>query len=98
MRIGDHTYLNRRSEIKCMDSVSIGSHCAIAWDVSIMDTDYHSIDQKQMTRPVSIGNHVWIGCKSIILKGVTIGDGAVIAAGSVVNCNIPSKTLWGGTC
>lgn len=63
-----------------------------------MDTDYHSIDNKIVSERVIIGNHVWIGCKSIILKGVTIGDGAIIAAGSVVNNDVPPKSLVGGVC
>ena len=46
--------------------------------------------------PIRIGNDVWIGMRSIILKGVTIGDGAVIAAGSVVTRDVPAGTLYGG--
>ena len=46
--------------------------------------------------PIRIGNDVWIGMRSIILKGVTIGDGAVVAAGSVVTKDIPPRTLYGG--
>lgn len=62
-----------------------------------MDTDYHSIDGKPYTVPVTIGNHVWIGCKSIILKGVNIGDGAIIAAGSVVTKDVPPFSLVAGS-
>lgn len=94
--IGDRSYLNRRSQIKCQKKVSIGSDCAISWDVSIMDTDYHSIDGKPKSEEICIGNHVWIGCKSTILKGVKIGDGAVIAAGSLVNRDVPPYALVGG--
>ena len=94
--IGDSTYINRRSEIKCMESVNIGRDCAISWDVSIMDTDYHVINDSYMSAPINIGDHVWIGCKSTILKGVTIGDGAVIAAGTLVNRDVPPKALVGG--
>lgn len=46
--------------------------------------------------PIRIGNDVWIGMHCVILKGVTIGDGAVIAASSVVTKDIPSRTLYGG--
>jgi acetyltransferase-like isoleucine patch superfamily enzyme len=49
-----------------------------------------------MTKPVHIGNHVWIGMNVMILKGVTIGDGAIIAAGSVVNRDVPERCLAGG--
>lgn len=96
VRIGDHTYINRRTEIRSQEEISIGKECAISWDVAIMDSDYHSISHQSKCKKVTIGDHVWIGCKSTILKGVTIGDGAVIAAGSVVNTDIPPKSLWGG--
>lgn len=96
INIGDRTYINRRTEIKCQKEVDIGSDCAISWDVSIMDTDYHSIGEQSRIESVVIGNHVWIGCNSIILKGVTIGNGAVIAAGSVVCSDVPAKALVGG--
>ncbi|MFB6363167.1 acyltransferase [Paenibacillus elgii] len=94
--IGDRTYINRRSEIMTKNKVSIGSDCAISWDVSIMDTDFHAIDGQPDTAPVTIGNNVWIGCKAVILKGVSIGDGAVIAAGSVVTKDIPPRCVAAG--
>lgn len=96
IKIGDKTYVNRRTEIMCKEKVSIGSNCAISWDVSITDTDYHSIDGKPDIKPVIIGDNVWIGCKSTILKGVTIGNGAVVAANSVVVKDVPANTLVGG--
>lgn len=49
-----------------------------------------------VSKPVVIGNNVFIGMDSIILKGVTIGDGAVIAAGSVVSKSVPENEIWGG--
>lgn len=94
--IGNGTYLNRRTEITCKGSISIGEDCAISWDVLITDTDYHQLGDSPAVAPVKIGNHVWIGAKSIILKGVTIGDGAVVAAGSVVTKDVPAGALVGG--
>ncbi|GAB2653287.1 hypothetical protein GCM10027169_17580 [Gordonia jinhuaensis] len=94
--IGDRTFVNRRTEIFCVDSVSIGSDCAISWDVVISDTDYHCIVGSPSVAPVTIGNKVWIGARAVILKGVTIGDGAVVAAGSVVAKDVPAKTLVAG--
>ncbi|MCZ8519310.1 MULTISPECIES: acyltransferase [Paenibacillus] len=95
--IGDGTYINRRTEIMSKQRVSIGSHCAISWDVSIMDTDFHAIDGLPSTAPVQIGDRVWIGCKAIILKGVTIGDGAVVAAGAVVTKDVPAGCVVAGS-
>lgn len=94
--IGDRTYINRRTEIKCQNSVEIGNDCAISWDVLIMDTDYHCINGQPVCKPVKIGDKVWIGCKSTILKGVSIGDGAVIASGALVNRDVPPRTMVGG--
>ena len=96
--IGNGTYLNRNTLVVCEDRVEIGENCKIAWDVIIMDSDLHPIDETPIVnKPVYIEDNVWIGCRSIILKGVTIGYGAVIAAGSVVTKNIPPRTVYGGS-
>ncbi len=95
--IGDNTAVGDRTEIHAGKRVEIGCGCNIAWDVCIMDRDYHKLNSEtEEIRPVKIGDNVWIGCNSIILKGITIGDGAVIAAGSVVTKDVPPKTLVGG--
>lgn len=74
----------------------------IAPFVYIVDSD-HGINlgtpmnlQKNISRPILIGSDVWIGAHSIILSGVKIGDGAVIAAGSVINQDVPANTIVGG--
>lgn len=99
LSIGNGSYLNRNTLIVCEDHVEIGKNCKIAWDVIIMDSDLHPIDDTTpiVNKPVLIEDGVWIGCRSIILKGVTIGHGAVIAAGSVVTKDIPPRTVYGGS-
>jgi acetyltransferase-like isoleucine patch superfamily enzyme len=64
----------------------------------IYDTNFHEISPEKPTKnaPVSIGNNVWIGTKSIILPGSVIGDHCVIAAGSIVTGAIPAKSLAAG--
>ena len=91
-------YINRYAKIRCYSAISIGHDVAISENVSIWDSDAHSIEGKEhlMTQPIVIGNKVWIGTNVTILKGVTIGDGAIIAAGSVVTNDIPAKCLAGG--
>ncbi|MFL5767804.1 MAG: acyltransferase [Actinomycetota bacterium] len=96
VEIGRSTYLNRRTEIFCSRRVRIGADCAIAWDVLITDSDQHSIDGHDPVSPVEIGDHVWIGAGAKILKGVTIGEGGVVAAGSVVSHDVPAGALVGG--
>lgn len=88
--IGKGTYLNRNVQIVVRDSVSIGRQVKIGWDVVIMDTDLHGHSgQPAKTRPVVIGDDVWIGCRALILKGVRIGEGAIIAAGAIVTKDVP---------
>lgn len=95
--IGDNSYIGDRTEIHAGKRVKIGSGCNIAWDVCIMDRDYHKFNSyEEEIKPVVIKDNVWIGCRSIILKGVTIGQGAVIAAGSIVTTDVAPKTLVGG--
>lgn len=90
-------YCNINSSISCFDRISIGDGVYISEQVLIRDSDNHQIsDEGSVTLPIRIGNHVWIGAKATILKGVTIGDGAVIAAGAIVNKDVPANTLVGG--
>ncbi len=97
LEIGNGTYLNRNTLIVCEKRIIIGKNCKIAWDVVIMDSDLHPMNSEPIVnKPVFIEDDVWIGCRAIILKGVTIGEGAIIAAGSVITKNIPPYTVWGG--
>ena len=98
--LGKNSYMNE-SLIQCANSISIGDDCAIAGDVLIQDTDFHPIlgddgKPKPISKPIKIGNKVWICAKSIILKGVSIGDGAIIAAGAVVTKDVPPYTCVAG--
>jgi acetyltransferase-like isoleucine patch superfamily enzyme len=91
-------YLNNNSSIICCQHIKIGRDTIISNNVVIRDSDQHSLIGvgREKTKPIIIGDHVWIGTNAIILKGVTIGDGAVVAAGAVVTRNVPPKTLVGG--
>lgn len=95
--IGNSTYLNRNTVVIAQQEVRIGRQCKISWDVVIMDTDQHGIaDQPAVARPVVIEDDVWIGCRAIILKGVTIGTGAVIGAGAIVTKDVPAGGIITG--
>lgn len=100
MQIGDNTFINPNTFVLSNCSVTIGNNCAISWNCQLIDDDVHKIvvnnEKKNSSAPIAIGNRVWIGANSIIMKGVSIGDGAVIAAGSVVTKNVAPKTLVGG--
>jgi len=92
-------YINNNSNISCFERIEIGNDVAISENVTIRDSDNHEISysNSNKTKPIKIGNHVWIGMNVIILKGVIIGDGVIIAAGSIVNHDVPAKSLVGGT-
>jgi acetyltransferase-like isoleucine patch superfamily enzyme len=95
--IGNGTYLNRNAEVVAAQRVTIGRDCKIARDVIIMDTDQHELPGSGMVaKPVHISDHVWIGSRAIVLKGVTIGPGAVVAAGSVVTKDVPAGAVVAG--
>jgi len=97
MRIGDRCSIGDRTEIHCGDSITLGNEVIISWDCLILDRDYHSTNGNlEQCAPVRIEDRVWIGCRAIILKGVTIGEDAVVAAGAVVTKDVPSKTLVAG--
>lgn len=96
IEIGARTFINRDTEFVCVDAITIGADCAISWGVIVMDSDVHSIDGRRRTAPVVIGDRVWLGQGARILKGVTIGSGAVVAAGSVVTKDVPERALVGG--
>ena len=87
-------------------AVTVGDRVLFGADVMVADTDFHPLDELPRTgRPiptpsendeVHIGADVFVGARSIILKGVTIGDGAVIGAGSVVTGNVPAGAIVAG--
>lgn len=91
-------YMNYDCVITCSNSITIGEDVGISERVMIRDTNDHEIlrDGYKISAPVVIGNHVWIGIGAIILSGVSIGDGSVVAAGAVVNRDVPPNTLVGG--
>lgn len=96
LEIGDATFLNYRTEVIAHARVTIGRGCLFAWDVQVVDSDSHRVDGAPHTAAVTIGDHVWVGCRATILKGVTVGEGAVVAAGSVVVHDVPPRALVGG--
>ena len=93
IEIGARSAINRRTELCARSRIKIGKDCAIGWDVCITDSDYHEFEGAVRDAPVEIGDHVWIGARATILKGVTIGHGAVIAAGAVITQDVPERAL-----
>lgn len=87
-------------------AIKIGDRCLFGADVMVFDTDFHNHrwqnrrysapDWSSISREVTIGDDVFIGTRTIIMKGVTIGSGSIIAAGSVVTSDLPSNSVCGG--
>lgn len=96
MRIGNNVFMNQNVSVTCMESVQIGDRCIIANNVVIVDHDHDYVNGGFATAPVKIEKDVWIGANATVLKGVTIGEGAIVAAGSVVNKDVPAHTMVAG--
>lgn len=87
--------------IRIRYGLEIGDRSIITPGVKIIDHDHLINPQKRKSKEypgqeIKIGNNVWVGYNAIILKGVTIGDGAIVAAGSVVTKDVKSNTIVGG--
>lgn len=101
IEIGDNFYANFDCVILDPGKVSFGNNVLLGPGVHIYAAT-HPIDATERTggletsKPVSIGNNVWIGGRAVINPGVTIGDNTVIASGSVVTKDIPSNVVAGG--
>lgn len=96
VEMADHVAVNSRSEIRARELVRIGAGSIIGFDVLVTDTNHHELEGSVTTAPTIIGENVWIGARAVVLRGVTIGDGAIVAAGSVVTRNVPARALVAG--
>lgn len=101
LTIGDNTFINYGCSIAATKRIQIGADCNIGTYVMIMDNDFHRLEperrhERPESAPIVLEDNVWIGGRAIILKGVTIGEGSVVGAGSVVTKDVPPRTLVAG--
>lgn len=100
--VGQGTATSNNVSIIAMESIAIGRNCRIGDMALIIDCDFHNVDPATRDEsagscaPVVLGDNVWIGSRAIILKGVTIGNNSVIAAGAVVARSIPANSVAAG--
>ena len=101
LEIGKSSFINYGCSISASKLVEIGPYCNIGTYVLMMDNDYHSLDPDKRlempeSRPIVLEENVWLGARVIVLRGVRIGAGSVVAAGSVVTKDVPPRTLVAG--
>lgn len=101
--LGDDFTVSAESTIVAHSKVEFGRGALLSWDILVMDTDFHEIQDVDgnminPNMPVTIGDNVWIGCRAMILKGSQIASGSVIAAGTTVTPVSPQeeKAIVGG--
>jgi acetyltransferase-like isoleucine patch superfamily enzyme len=96
--LGERVFINTGSTVVATHSIILGDDCRLGDLVAIFDCDFHPVEPSRPTRiaPVRLGVNVWVGRSATILPGVTIGDHAVVAAGSVVTDDVPARTVVAG--
>jgi maltose O-acetyltransferase len=101
LTIGERSLVNYGTTISALECVTIGARCQIGTYCMILDNDFHYVDperrlERPPSRPVTVGDNVWLGGRVIVMPGVTIGDDSAVAAGSVVTRDVPPRTLVAG--
>lgn len=98
LELGERVAVGWFAELDARAGIKIGNDTNVSSHVKLI-TGSHDVDDKEYMadfKPIEIGHHCWIGTGAIVLQGVKIGDGAVVAAGAVVTKDIPANEVWGG--
>lgn len=95
IRIGNHCGFSGCS-IVADKEIIIGDYSTFGANAIIGDRDDHQEIYASEPKTIHIGSHVWVGMNAIIMKGVTIGDNSIVAAGALVTKDIPANEIWGG--
>jgi len=104
VELGRWSWLGHGTKVRCHEgTVSIGRECVIADRVMLIDFDHGMVEVERpirlqgiYKRDVRVGNNVWIGYGACILRGVTVGDNAVIGTNAVVTEDVPANAVVGG--
>jgi putative colanic acid biosynthesis acetyltransferase WcaF len=96
--VGDHTWLGEDLWIDNLAQVTIGPHCCISQGAYFCtgNHDWSAPDMKLFRRPIRCERGSWVGARSVVCPGVTLGSGAIAAAGSVVTRDIPAMEVHAG--
>ena len=98
LTLGADFNMTAESTIVCADKITFGDDCLLSWDILAMDTDEHPLYNKEgerinPDRPIVVGNHVWIGCKCVLLKGTKVPDNTVVAAGTLLKSPFEGENI-----
>jgi acetyltransferase-like isoleucine patch superfamily enzyme len=98
--MGHRSHIGDCAVITCFEHIKFGDDSGCSWNTNILDTDAHEFIINGVSRPISkpvfIGDKALIGSGATVLSGVHIGEGGIVAAGSVVNKDVPAGALVGG--
>ena len=97
LRLGDRCFVNVGTVLIAVEEISVGDDVAFGPEVYVVDSNSHGVEGRpHVTAPVRIGDGCWLGARSIVLPGVTIGRRVLVGAGSVVTRDVPDDVLVAG--
>ena len=93
--IGDHSWLGEGARVINLETIEIGANVCISQGVMLCSGshDYRQVSFPYRNQPIRIGDASWVAARALVLPGVTIGAGAIVAAGEVVRNDVPDHTL-----
>jgi acetyltransferase-like isoleucine patch superfamily enzyme len=103
LTVGDNVSIGKSAMLQCIGGITIGRNVMIAHGAQLVSAGHHIPDGDEPMRysgldiaPISVEDDAWVGAGAIVLQGVTIGRGAIVAAGAVVTKTVEANTIVGG--